>query len=389
LPRNAKDRGRGFPGFIRGVAALACVIGLLCSPATPRAVGAYDSQPGTTVRIGVFSLFRPTELRLGPADGTALVLEMGGQSHIVAGGAQGVVVRVAGGLLEIEFPGEGGRLRGDRLAVHAQFVSDRQRSSRFWLEVPGKLRREYAGTLEITVREHVLEAVVTMPLETAVASIVLAESPPGAGMEALKAQAVATRSFLMARRAAHVDFDFCDTTHCQFLRSPAPEGSPAELAIRATAGLVLTWHDNGTAQEHTLAAMYARSCGGRTRTLREIGARDDGYPYYSVQCAYCMRHPERWQRTEDSSQSQGEPVRTESDRLAFNRIHGWGALPSVPENQPGTGFASTHTAAGRGYGHGVGLCQLGAAAMARRGATFAQILSHYYPNTRLVAAPAV
>jgi len=43
--------------------------------------------------------------------------------------------------------------------------------------------------------------------------------------------------------------------------------------------------------------------------------------------------------------------------------------------------------AGRGTGHGLGLCQLGAAAMARNGAGFPEILAHYYPNTRLTVMP--
>ena len=38
---------------------------------------------------------------------------------------------------------------------------------------------------------------------------------------------------------------------------------------------------------------------------------------------------------------------------------------------------------GRGWGHGVGLCQTGAYGMALEGATFQQILSHYYPGTEL------
>jgi stage II sporulation protein D len=191
-------------------------------------------------------------------------------------------------------------------------------------------------------------------------------------LQALKAQAVAARSFLVARQTGHADFDFCDTTHCQFLRSPPEPGSEPDKAARSTQGLVLEWHDD-TGKDRPLAAMYARSCGGRTRTLREVGVRSDGYPYYPVRCDYCSRHPEVWQR-----EAKGAP-RTEQERLAFNRIHGWGAVPSLPAS--GTG--SDDKIQGRGVGHGIGLCQLGAADMARQGATFAQILAHYYPNTKL------
>ena len=97
----------------------------------------------------------------------------------------------------------------------------------FTVTVPGKLTRTFTGALTVTASHGVLSVVVTLPTELAVASIVAAEAPPEAAPEALKAQAVATRSYLLARLHAHAQADACDTTHCQFLRSPPPAGSPA------------------------------------------------------------------------------------------------------------------------------------------------------------------
>jgi stage II sporulation protein D len=319
----------------------------------------------------VFSLFHPRDLIVAPAQGTALSVRIGERAATVQSNARVRVFRESNRRIEARFSAGGGDLRGTSLVARA---ADGAAGAHFWLEAPGKLRRLYSGTLEIRPRGAALEAILTMPLETAVASVVQAESPPGAGLEALKAQAVAARSFLVARQAGHADFDFCDTTHCQFLRSPPAPGSAADKAAKATAGLVLTWHDDAAAQDRTLAAMYARSCGGRTRSLREIGAAGSGYQYYAVRCVYCSRHPELWRR-----EGRAAP-RSERDRLTFNRIHGWGALPSLPAD---SGEDGKGTVRGRGIGHGVGLCQLGAADMARRGAGFAQILAHYYPNTRV------
>ena len=72
-----------------------------------------------------------------------------------------------------------------------------------------------------------------MDRETAVASILASEMDESAPIEALKAQAVATRSFLAAGRR-HMDFDFCDTTHCQFLKSPPPLASRVSSAVLAS-----------------------------------------------------------------------------------------------------------------------------------------------------------
>jgi SpoIID/LytB domain protein len=81
------------------------------------------------------------------------------------------------------------------------------------------LRRVYAGQLTVTARRGELVPIVAMDTETAVAIIVASEMPKDAPVEALKAQAVVTKSFLRGG-LRHGNFDLCDTTHCQYLRSP-------------------------------------------------------------------------------------------------------------------------------------------------------------------------
>jgi peptidoglycan hydrolase-like amidase len=146
-------------------------------------------------------------------------------------------------------------------------------SPEFTLRIPGRIERRFRGRLDL-IRDHdEVVPVVTMDLETAVASIVAAESPPGAGIESLRAQAVVARSFLLAAHGRHAHADFCDTTHCQFLREPPLDGSPADKAARTTAGMVLQY------EGRVIEALYSADCGGRTRTL-ESGP----YPYFAVQC---------------------------------------------------------------------------------------------------------
>ena len=245
----------------------------------------------------------------------------------------------------------------------------------FTLSVPDKLTRTYTGALVVDARAHTLQPVVTMETELAVASIVAAEAPPNAPIEALKAQAVASRSFLLAHASAHTGVDACDTTHCQYLRSPPPPSSAATLATRATRNLVLTWRPTPDAPLAIVAAMFSRSCGGRTSVPPPSPDRTR-YPFYPVACAFCLRHPERWTRP-----SAPALTSTEQQRLAFNRAHGWDAMPST------TYTASANGLEGRGTGHGVGLCQLGASDLAARGATFRAILGHYFQNTQTTLLP--
>jgi peptidoglycan hydrolase-like amidase len=243
------------------------------------------------VTIGVFGLFHPVELEVRPAPGGVIVVKSGeGEREIE--GSHSV------------------RLRS------ATSVTGRDGAPvRFVLSVPGRIRREFVGTLEVRPQSSELLAIVTMDRETAVASIVAAESPPGAPMEARKAQAVVARSFLIAAHGRHEGFDFCDTTHCQFLREPPGSTSLSRRAQEATAGLALTY------EGRPIAALYSANCGGRTRTLSDAGWQAEPYPYFAVDC----------------------PVRGEVS------------------------------------GHRIGMCQTGAEELARRGSTFREILSHYFP----------
>ena len=249
------------------------------------------------VQIGVFSLFRPTELRVSPVSSALLVTT--GDARIILEGRQTFTIS--------------GPVR-----VSAPDGSDTD----FRLSIPGKIERKFHGILTVQAGDHKLIAVVAMDREVAVASVVAAEMPPSTPMEALKAQAVVARAYFAAAGPRHDGFDFCDTTHCQFLREWPPPSEDAFQATRETGGLVLAYLGK------PFAALYSASCGGRTRSLDNIGS---GYPYYSVPCDFCRRHS-----------------------------------PGVVE------------------GHQLGLCQKGAAGMARSGIGFREILDHYYPGTSVI-----
>jgi stage II sporulation protein D len=246
----------------------------------------------------------------------------------------------------------------------------------FVLAVPGRITRHYRGTLAIGQSAGHLLAIVTMDREIAVASIVAAESATETPFEALKAQAVATRSYLAVRGGRHRDFDFCDTTHCQFLREPPAPATAVAKAVEATGGMVLAY------ESEPFAAMYTRSCAGRTRTPVEIGLPAARYPYYSVECKYCRAHPERWSNRISAEDAVTLRSSNEPARLRATRRLGWNTIPSndfIVKTENGQSLVE-----GTGQGHGIGLCQAGAKAMAADGADFRQILSHYYPNTAIV-----
>jgi hypothetical protein len=327
------------------------------------------------VRIGVLGLFHPHEFVVHALPGTALVLHAGQESMVFepSSGADATHIGISGNDIFVQ-----GRTRVFR--APALTISGRRNDPvDFILSVPGKITRHYRGLLEVTPSGQTLVAVVTMDRETAVASVVVAETAPDTPLEALKAQAVAVRSYLVAGHGRHRAFDFCDTTHCQFLREPPPAGSAVAHAVAATCGLVLAY------DSQPFAAMYTRSCSGRTHTPEELGLSSGAYPYYSVDCRYCRAHPARWStRISPDDAATAHPC-DESARLNLVRRLGWSAVPSndFTVKKENTSFLLQ----GTGQGHGIGLCQSGAKAMAQQGATFREILSHYYPNTTLVTWP--
>src|SRR5258708_563476 len=280
-----------------------------------------------------------------------------------------VTVHVSNGALLLDFGGH--VLRTTALRATAR----NNGAVSFLLSVPGKVGRAYRGTLDVKAARGEVVPIVPMDLETAVASAVAAESGSHTSPEALKAQAVVARSYFLAGGRRRRDFDFCDLTHCQFLREPPAPDSPVAVAARETQGIVLTF------EEKPFAAMFSRSCGGHTRTPVEVGLPGGAYPYFSVLCHFCYKSPYRWTRTL-SSQDAALLTKGESGRLAVDRRLGWNAVPS--NNFTSRQEGEQVVLEGVGQGHSIGLCQRGAKALADEGSTFRQILSHYFPNTQLL-----
>lgn len=331
-----------------------------------------DSRISPGVRVGVFGLFHPAELRVSATVGSALVVRAGEKRFVLerSSGVDSVYVRISNHEIVVT--------SGNRVVRAPELTVTGRKGERvdFILAVPEKISRHYCGILKIEPSGGSLIAIVTMEVETAVASVVAAESAPQTPLEALKAQAIAARSYLVAGRGRHAEFDFCDTTHCQFLREAPTPTTAAAQAVAATRGLVLVY------DSHPIAAMYTRSCSGHTRTPAELGLTPSAYPYYSVECKHCLAHPARWSSRIPAQDAPALRSSDESARLNIDRHLGWSVVPSndfVVKTEHGHIVVE-----GIGRGHGIGLCQSGAKAMAEEGADFREILSHYYPNTTIV-----
>ena len=318
------------------------------------------------VRVGVLGLFHAKEFVVEPS---------GRQSISIQGHGSVFLLNGERGRQTAAFRAIGDKILAEGLTSSTWRVSARDGSAtRFRLSIPGNIHRVYEGHLEMTALHGALMAIVSMDRELAIASIVASEMPRDAPTEALKAQAVVVRSFLASGRR-HASYEFCDTTHCQFLRSPEDVSKHARDAVSETRGMTLIY------QGLPLAAMYSSRCGGRTHSLSDLGMQAGlGYPYYAVECKWCREHPVHWHTLLNPSARTPQPS-NESERIQQARLWGWSALPGNEfEVKRDSDRLSIE---GHSIGHGLGLCQFGAMGMAKAGSDFRAILAYYYPNSEV------
>jgi stage II sporulation protein D len=232
--------------------------------------------------------------------------------------------------------------------------------------------------------------------------VLAGEAEPNAPEGELQALAIAIRTYATfnAGRHGRDGFDLCDTTHCQVMRAA---NAATRHAALATATQILTW--NGLPAE----IFYSASCGGRSESaaaiwpgsnLPYLQAVEDDVHDADMPWSYTLRLVEL-QRLLAQRGFAGDRLkdvrvgsRTSSGRVATLRLSGM-----EPEVIAGDQFRLMVSArdlkstaftvekhgdelefTGRGYGHGVGMCVIGAGRRARRGETAAQILAQYYPG---------
>ncbi len=269
-------------------------------------------------------------------------------------------------------------------------------------------RQYFTGTGE-PYRVRTREGIVSVGAEAYVAGVLAAESSVFQEAEALKAMAIVARTFAAHERGRHKSegFDFCDTTHCQRFDSEAVNQS-LRAAAQATTGKMLRF------DERLAFTPYTMSCGGTTEAAEAVW-RDVRAPYLkvrrdpfcavktwgchlaasdiqralrsaSLQCPAGLRSIVIKRRTSSGRAAELKLIgdeRVDLDagafRFAVGRTLGWNLIRSNWFE-----ISAPFDWNGRGEGHGVGLCQRGAEAMAAQRHTYREILAFYFPGTTSV-----
>jgi stage II sporulation protein D len=273
--------------------------------------------------------------------------------------------------------------------------------------------------IQIRASDGRLLITASMPMEEYIAGVLAGEAGNFKSDEALKAMAVAARTYAMHFGSRHAleGFEFCDSTHCQDLLIAGINPRLRKIA-ESTAGEVL-WYDGEPA-----ATYYFANCGGTTEDGHYILGNDEARAPYLTQHSdrYCIRDGGSQWHSEVSTRELQTALaddginipgrlrsvsvlhRTSSGRVEFVRVMGsenmtvsalvfrsavgrhigWDRLKSNWYDVSDHGDRIVFH--GRGSGHGVGLCQIGAEVMGEEGHSYREILAFYYPGTRLGTA---
>ena len=257
-----------------------------------------------------------------------------------------------------------------------------------------------------------------MSMDRYLAGVVGREMPSSWPIEALKAQVVASRSYALWKLSSQKNeiYDLQPSVLDQVFQLVKTYESPSlppkvELAISATSGDYLTSTDN-----KMIKTFFHSDCGGETSLPEEVWGTNDKMASTARDRA-CQSRKSQWSSFWNSEKIQGRlmtelflpnhlqlldiVVRQQSksqraewvdlifSKGIFKRIRGEdlrrlfgydkikSTLFAVSKKADGWQFE------GRGFGHGVGMCQHGAKSMAERGASYREILAHYYPSSIL------
>ena len=291
--------------------------------------------------------------------------------------------------------------------------------------------RPYRGNLRLSANKsgQALEGVNYVPLESYLLGVIGVEMQSYWEPEALKAQAVASRTyclFIKDRFGKNRTWDVTQSESSQVYRGLDAETPTVRQAVSETAGEVLV-DLSADGQELIIPAYYSSSCGGHTEAAQNVFGGKPVASLRGVRCRYCAgvarrsnfywkpitmtmgqiseklmrRYPtlEKLEAISDFKVSklgykgravrvrligkngETDTVRGEDFRLTLDptgrKIKS--AIFTVEKKGNLVTFQN-----GLGFGHGVGLCQCGTQGMARKGKTYKDILSFYYPKSKLV-----
>ncbi len=265
--------------------------------------------------------------------------------------------------------------------------------------------RTYRGIIKVNVQDQRIQVINILSLEDYISGILAGEMNASWELSALKAQAIAARTYalFMKRNPRHLEYDLASGTQDQVYLGASAETPKTNQAVRETRGVYLS--HNGK----PIKAYFHSRCGGMTETADKVWNRHKP-SHARVICPYCQRHPFTWEARISlfdffrileipfTKAFQLFSERSPSGRVAELRVLANDKKLAFSSEQLRQRFGYTRIKSTRfnwqvnggevkiegiGAGHGVGMCQWGARYLAQVGKGHIQILKYYYPDSTL------
>jgi len=267
---------------------------------------------------------------------------------------------------------------------------------------PPEEARAYDDHLLVWANSGNLMLINDVYLENYVAGVVQSESGIKATLEYYKTQAILCRTFALKtwNKFYGEGYNLCDNVNCQVYFGKATENFEIVEAAYATKDLVIVDSTN-----NLISATFFSNCGGETANSEDVWQKKIDY-LRSVRDSFCTHSQNAtWETT--ISKSKWEQYLTkhgfqfyEKPDFSFQQNHrkkyykigndsikttdiryDWQLKSAFFDIIPTDGKLIIK---GRGYGHGVGLCQEGAMEMSKRNFTYQEILNFYYADIKIV-----
>ncbi|MCU0457024.1 MAG: SpoIID/LytB domain-containing protein [Bacteroidales bacterium] len=261
-------------------------------------------------------------------------------------------------------------------------------------------KRNYSGDISARIEFGTLLLVNTEDIESYIAGVVKSEGGSGKYPEYFKTQAVIARTYLYRNVSKHASdhFNLCDNTHCQVFEGVTSD-TLIQNATLATRGEIIMGPDS-----MPVIAAFHSNCGGETARSEDVWLSPQPY-LVRVKDPWCLESRNAkwtksvsladWSAYLKKAGFSGTASLLNFSQITRTRDYRAGGI-SVPLLQIRNDFNLRSTFfsvavkgdsvlfSGRGYGHGVGLCQEGAMTMASRGYDYHQIIGFYYTGVKII-----
>ena len=264
---------------------------------------------------------------------------------------------------------------------------------------------KYEGEFSLQPSTKKIQVINTLPVEEYVAGVVEAEGGANKPLEYYKVQAILSRTYALRNHERHVGYDVCDGTHCQVYHGISKKDIDIFTAVKATQNLVIV---DSSAQ--LITAFFHSNCGGQTCSAQDVWKSNLSY-CVGKKDPYCMGMPNStWEKRisstdwknylttknislNDSDECIAGNMNCSANKRPFYYIQKNTSLPTK-EMRTDLKLKSAYfhieeldneiILHGRGFGHGVGLCQEGAMNMAKKGKLAEDILQFYFSSIQIV-----